>query len=168
MDKVVYIPSHVRLIKSLKSQCKHLSSPGWPISSWSSRYTMRRNFCGRTIFWLRCKMPLFLSTWSLCHSFRSLRTNGDYFCFCPTVGFWFALMTFRTRPVWGSSFCALTISTTFTWLQLACDGMSTWWSSPSSSVRTINQIESPLDNVWIPQIEACELSGTTLSVQLSM
>ena len=111
-------------------------------------------------------MLLFLSSWSLCHSFRSFRTNGDSFCFCPTVGFWFALMTFRTRPMWGSSFCALTISTTFTWLQPACDGMSTWWSSPSSSVRAINQIESPLDNVWIPQIEACKLSGTILSTTI--
>ena len=70
---------------------------------------LRRNFCGRTIFWLRYRIPLFLSTWSWCHSFRSLRTNGGPFFFCPTFGFWFALTTFRTCPMWESSFCALTI-----------------------------------------------------------
>ena len=103
-------------------------------------------------FWLWFRIPLFLSTWSLCHLFRSLRSNGGSFCFCPTVGLWLVLTTCRTRPMWGSSCCALTVSTMFTWWQPICDGVSIWWSSLLSSVRAINQIESPLDNVWIPRL----------------
>ena len=99
----------------------------------------------------------FLFRWGFCHSFRSLRTKGGSLYFSATVGRWFALMNLRARPMWGSSFCAFATSTTLTWLQAALDRLSTWRSSPSSSIRAVNQIESPFDNVWIAEIDTHQL-----------